>query len=42
MHDELGRVSKEAVVVKLRYYPGISLEEVNKTKKNVSTVLFNA
>jgi hypothetical protein len=34
MNDELGKIWKEAVVAKWRYYPGICLEGPRKTTKN--------
>jgi hypothetical protein len=34
--DELGSIWKEMVMACLKYYPGISLEEMRKATKNFS------
>jgi hypothetical protein len=34
-NDELGMISKEMVVAYSRYYPGICLEVLKKTKKSL-------
>jgi hypothetical protein len=36
MNDELERIWKASAVANLRYYPGICLEGLRKTTKNVS------